>query len=92
MTVKQGQSLPDITLQMTGSIEDMIEMAIAMGIALTDELTVGTDVPEIEVSEALIVTNMENNGVVPASAISTATDKQVAGIGYWIVGTDFIVQ
>ena len=92
-----NQSLFDIALQHHGSIQSAIEIATANGIAPDSCITPGTGLKlktldELDAGNQMkqVVYHYLRNGIIPA----TAADAEVGmeGVGYWIIGDDFIVQ
>ncbi len=93
VTVKPDQSLFDIALQETGSIETVFDMAMANGIGITDELTTGT---VLQVA-GTVINKVKNyytaNDIFPASTFTNA-DRLLSleGIEYWGIEIDFNVS
>lgn len=94
--VRQGQNLLDLALQATGDADTALDIALANGLCLSDDLTVGQTV---EVSDTL--TGNENirqlyvaRAIRPATGITTANtaDAPFEGIEFWAIEYDFIIN
>lgn len=89
---QQGQSFIDMVYQETGSFEGIVEAAVLSGKSITEDIEIG----EIILTEKVVNSSMKNilQKRKPATAIrqELSTDKQLQGIDYWIIGTDFIVS
>lgn len=91
--VKQGQSLFDIAIELTGDVENIFLIAMANNISITDALESKAKIKIIGNEKTKIV-NIFNQLHYPATAIS-ATDTivpQLEGIDYWAIQLDFQVQ
>lgn len=92
--VLHNQSLFDIALQHTGSLENAFALALANGLSLTDDLAVGNwlmaDSQELKVNKDILNYYTAKN-IQPATAITAAVERP-RGISYWAIGIDFIVQ
>lgn len=83
----------DIAIQECGAFEAVIVLARRNRISLTDELTVGQVLeymPE-DVVDRRIVALLAAHGVKPATALEMSSSAQPRGIGYMVIGIDFIV-
>jgi hypothetical protein len=93
--VKTGQSLIDIALQTTGTVEAAIDIAAASGLSMTDEPEPGTtlNIPAAgSVAAARQVTERyRTGGIFPATGIAAA-DLIEDGIEFWSVEYDFTVS
>lgn len=94
--VKYGQSLFDVSLEQTGSIESIIELASQNGLSITDELTPGNKLligDDLTVDED-ILTYYKVKGIKPATGYNANGGIQPSeeGISIWAIGIDFIVQ
>ena len=91
--VKDRQTLLDVALESSGSVEAAMELAILNGRSLTSELIDGDRLTSVEVVDAKVVERYS------AECISPATEVAVEGkltmsyqrIGYMAVGVDFEV-
>lgn len=89
--VKQGQTLWDVAIQHCGSADAAFSIARLNNISLTSMPTPGTDLIVPGVQNKLVVNYYTNNAIVPATG-SNSINTTGEGIGYWIIGNDFIVQ
>lgn len=96
--VLHNQSLLDIAIQHTGSVANVFLIAQANGLAVSDEITPGTDliIPDTVVLDTDIKTYYTSRAIQPATALTTIiddnTEPSLEGIGYWIIGDDNIVS
>jgi hypothetical protein len=88
--VLTGQSLFDIALQATGSIETAFEIAKANGLSVTDRPETGTwlNVPAAVVKR--VTEHYRAAGIAPATALSE--EDVMEGIEFWYVEYDFKVS
>lgn len=94
-TVKNGQSLFDIALQMCGSAESAFELALMNGLALSDELVNGQVLEVPAVAEKQIVQQYAVDNVFPATAITPEQYNETIvgeGIEFWGIEYDFIIS
>ncbi len=95
--VLHSQSLLDLCLQHTGSLEGLFELALENHISITDELSVGQtlEVPDGIATDREILSYYTACGLQPATAF-TEEDKQILdrkeGISIWAIHLDFIVS
>lgn len=94
--VKYGQSLFDVALEQTGSIESIIELAEQNGLSITDGLTPGDKLligDDLTVDDD-ILTYYNVKGIKPATGYSANGGIQPSeeGISIWAINIDFIVQ
>ena len=87
--VLNNQSLFDIALQATGSIEAVFDIAALNGIDITDDLPVGIPLIVPKVVNRQIVEYYRVNGIIPATALETEMNE---GIEFWAIEYDFIVS
>lgn len=92
------QSLFDLALQEYGYPEAAFDLALANGMALSDELTVGDELvlPNLDEQRARdILAYYKANAITPATALTAQQKDDVIGcegIGCWYINADFIVQ
>ncbi len=94
--VRQGQNLLDIALQSTGNADTALDIALANGLCLSDDLTVGQP---IDIADTLAVNENVRNTyrtqtIYPATGITTANtaDAPFEGIEFWAIEYDFIIN
>ena len=97
VTVLHNQSLFDISIRYTGTIENAFKIAVANGLSLTDELEPGAQliIPEVEMNSD-VVNYFSAKGIQPATGL-TENDLLIAqtvqrGIGYMQIGKTFKVS
>jgi hypothetical protein len=88
--VYQGQSFLDKALELTGDLGNAFQMALLNEISITDDLPIGKEVKATNVSNAGIV-GFFNEFNRPATCISFVGDDSQQGIGYMVIGKNFIV-
>jgi len=94
MIVSNSQSLLDIALQYTGSAETALDIALANGISLSDDLEPGATLtlPDSQGNRAMTQYYTVNN-IMPATAIESSPEAQpLGGINYMGIEIDFIVS
>ena len=98
ITVLNNQSLLDIAVQYTGTIENAFKIAVANGLSLTDELEPGEQliIPADEEMNNDVVSYFSAKGIQPATGL-TENDLLIAqtvqrGIGYMQIGKTFKVS
>ena len=97
ITILNNQSLFDISIRYTGTIENAFKIAVANGLSLTDELEPGAQliIPEVEMNND-VVNYFAGKGIQPATGL-TENDLLIAqtvqrGIGYMQIGKTFKVS
>ena len=92
MEIREGQSIIDAAIIATGRAEAAIEMAIATGVSVTDDVdaieTAETET-DLAVKSALDMAHAE-----PATAVSAADEEAAPyrGVGFWAIGNDFEIE
>lgn len=94
VTVLHNQSLLDVCLQHTGTIQGIFELAMANDLSITDDVQAGA---VLQLSEGIktdkdILNYYRTKAIQPATAITTQTTEKLEGIGYWAIGVDFKVS
>lgn len=91
ITSKQGQWLGDIAVREAGSIEAIIEMAIASDLSVTEALTVGTPMTTPTPIDKRVMNYYKTNNIYPAT-VTTLEQKNWGGIGFMAIEINFIVS
>lgn len=91
--VKDRQTIPDIALMASGSMEAAMEIAIANGRSITDDLDDGEVLVVPSVKNERVAYRYSLKKIVPATAITDAEKSECPyeGIGYMTIGADFVV-
>lgn len=92
--VKDRQTLLDLAIATSGSLDSAMDFAIANGISLTSELSDGEELLTVGVIERCVLSEYERDGIIPATEASE-TDREVmpyGGIGLMRVGIDFEIK
>ena len=97
ITVLNNQSLFDISIRYTGTIENAFKLAVANGLSLTDELESGAQliIPEDVQMNNDVVNYFAAKGIQPATGFEFDDIEIILvleGISYWILNKNFIVQ
>ena len=89
--IKNGQTLADITLQVTGDIERWFEVALLNDASITDDLVPGVSVvcPDVASNKRGIADIIEIESNNPAS---DDDEEVLGGIGHMQIEFDFIVS
>lgn len=90
---KQGQSFLDKVIQLTGSCENALEMAILNEVSITDALNIGQALKPSRITNK-IVAGFFNPVNEPATALTYEAVAEIdnEGIGEMIIESNFIVQ
>lgn len=85
----EGQTLLDIALQHTGDASKALDIALANGISLSDNLEPGATLtlPDTQGNKAMTQYYTVNN-IMPATSLET----EIGGINYMGIEIDFIVS
>ena len=88
-----GQSIFDIAVQHTGTVEAAMDIALANGIAVDSELATGQILnhDHFVVVNKMILEYYLRNAITPATGLAAA-QAPGEGIGFWIIENDFIIQ
>ena len=89
VVAKPGQTWMDIAIEHLGSAEAAFELAALNGMAFTSPLQAGRLVDLPGVRDKQVVRDYTRR---PQSPAANLDDDLRDGIGYWTIGTDFIVQ
>lgn len=92
--VKERQTLLDIALQTSGSVEAVMELAKQNGLSITDELSDGQVLEAVEVKDVAVVSRYEINCIFPATEASDEERSAMAyeGIDFMVIENDFVVS
>lgn len=90
VSVREGQTLWDIAIQESGSIEAAFELAELNGLSVTDDLIANQVLTTATIRDSEIVTFFSSKNRKPASAIGKKV--RPGGIDYMQIGNDFKVN
>ena len=79
MKVAKNQNIFDVALQKTGSVSAAFDLAVLNGLSVTDDLTPGTELKLLDVTNKDIVDYYKNRGLVPATRIEDFELDRVFG-------------
>jgi hypothetical protein len=88
--VLNNQSLFDIGIQHDGAPEAAFELALVNGLSLTDELTTGAELDDVDVANVNIERYYSNRRLLPATGLTGEGIEE--GIEFWYVEYDFVVS
>lgn len=96
ITALHNQSLLDLALQHTGTIESVFEFAEANSINITDDVQAGKTLvlPAEVFSNKDILNYYTAKNLQPATAFSEEDEKvakRLEGISIWVINLDFVV-
>ncbi|MHA3046007.1 hypothetical protein JSO59_001360 [Riemerella anatipestifer] len=93
ITALHNQTLLDVCLQHTGTIEGVFELAMANDLSITDDVQAGAvlQLPEGIKTDRDIFNYYTSKNIQPATAITEVVEK-CEGIGCWAIGVDFKVS
>ncbi|WP_336070008.1 hypothetical protein [Mesoflavibacter sp. CH_XMU1404-2] len=91
--VKQGQSFVDKVVELTGSFENVVAMAVLNNKSITDHLTIGEQINAFPATNKRVA-SFFNKYNEPATGLTVAqvANEGSDGIGDMIIGTTFIVE
>ena len=97
ITVLHNQSLLDLALQHTGTIESVFEMAEANALNITDDVVAGKTLvlPAEMLTNKDILSYYKAKNLQPATAFTKADEevfKRLEGISIWAINLDFVVS
>ncbi|MDH1602558.1 hypothetical protein [Empedobacter sp. GD03739] len=91
--VQQGQSFIDKTLELTGSVENLLEMAIINNVSITDDVSIGKEILGTQILKNSIVEGLTNELI--ATKITSEINQVIPedlGIGKMAIESTFIVR
>lgn len=94
ITVLHNQSLLDLALQHTGTIESIFELAILNEKSITDDMVAGASLLIGEISNKDILSYYTAKNIQPATAFSKEDEQvfeRLDGISIWAINLDFVV-
>lgn len=97
ITALHNQSLLDLALQHTGTIESVFELAGANALNVTDEVVAGDSLmipPEVPLNRDILAYYTAKS-LQPATSLTQADWKvfeRIEGISIWAIGLDFVVK
>lgn len=93
--ILNGQNLTDIALRDTGNADNALEMALANGLSLTDDVAPGEIIlPEDTNDVVQHVAYYRRRNLQPATAITSADESvaPIGGIEFMGIEIDFVVS
>lgn len=84
-----GQSLLDLAIEHLGSAEAVFSLAALNGLSITHRLAGGTSIALPPPTDKQVIRDFARRSQKPAANLD---DGSGDGIGYWTIGSDFIVQ
>jgi hypothetical protein len=91
-----GQSIMDVTIEQSGSLDALFDFASTNDVEITALLVPGIAyvIPSVEINKK-VRTVYANKGVSPATFYDLPTEEPPVpgeGIGFWMIGNDFIIS
>lgn len=86
----QNQSLLDIAVQTSGSLEAVIALAAVNGLSVTDSLEAGMELTEAPAVNRDMAAYYSARNIRPATAV--IGEYYGEGIEFWIIEFDFVVS
>lgn len=92
--VKNRQTLLDIAILESGNVDAALEMAVANGLSITEDLASGSYVQLVAVKDAAVVNELVARGARAVSADEVSGDVivKMEGISFWSIAIDFKVS
>lgn len=91
MRVKDNQSLLDVAVQTSGSVESAFEIAVKNNISVAGSLKAGDKLENASVANNKVVDQFKVKELVSATAFNKDVRGQLSGIDYMIIEEDFII-
>lgn len=95
-TILHHQSLLDLAIQHTGSVENAFDLALQNNRSLTDDLEAGESIQLIAYGiqqNKDILNYYTAKNIQPATAVIILPEEErLEGIGYWAISVDFKVS
>lgn len=88
------QSLLDIAIQTSGSVEAAFELAAKNDVAISEELARDAELETVAVVDKIVLSRYEARNIRPATEVSPEDMQRVpyGGIGFMGIEIDFIVS
>lgn len=91
ITVKDRQSLLDLSVQYCGDVQSVFDFALLNGLSITEELKTGMQLQAPPPAVKRIADYFRINGFEPATAdFSAYTGEE--GIEFWAIEVDFVIS
>lgn len=90
--VNDNQSLADIAIQVSGSVESSFDIAVKNNQSVTGILTAGQELDKSAIVDNKVVDQLTIKKAIPATASKKMIDEQLTGIGYMTVEQNFTVK
>lgn len=89
----EGQDACNLSLQLTGSLENIFDVAGANGLSITEDIDPGKAITAAGTESVDVADYYRANAVRPATRVrESELDQQQEGIGTWIINVDFKVS
>lgn len=89
--VDHNQSLLDLAVQHGGNVTDVMNLAIANDISITDQIRPSTELVAVDQQDPNMVNFLAVNNYVPATLSKVDAGIEPNGIGAWVIELDFTV-
>ena len=94
VTALKLQSLFDISVQYTGSVDNAYAIAFANNISVTDDVDgMELEIPDSLIKDMKVLNYLDRKDVIPATGVVNRNQSnQQRGIGFMRIGVDFKVS
>lgn len=89
--VNDNQSLADIAIQVSGSVESSFDIAVKNNQSVTGMLTAGQELDKSAIIDNKVVDQLTIKKAIPATASKKVIDEKLDGIGNMAIGENFII-
>ena len=89
--VNDNQSMADIAVQVSGSVESSFEIAVKNNQSVTGILTAGQELDKSSAVNTKVVDQLAVQKAIPATASKKVIEEKLDGIGNMVIGQNFIV-
>ena len=89
--VNDNQSLADIAVQVSGSVESSFEIAVKNNQSVTGVLTAGQELDKSTIANNKVVDQLAVQKAIPATASKKVIEEKLDGIGNMAIGDNFII-
>lgn len=92
MKVLEGQSLFDVAVQITGSIEGVFTIASENDISVTENIMPGSNITPSVIVNKEIVDYYSTKNLKPATGLNLSEEDSLTGIGSMTIEENFIIS
>lgn len=89
--IQKHQTIIDLALLNSGSLEAFFEIALLNGLELTQEVNPGTNLLMPEIVERRPVNYYQERGHIPITGVIDNEELAGEGLEFWAIENDFII-